>query len=68
MKLVAFFGTRPSIPDPMWRQGGDVLVHVKHLDLGPAAVDHVHNVINGHGALGYVGGYHNFPTANYICP
>ena len=42
--------------DPLRRQGADIVVHVKVLDLNLATVDHVDNVLDGDGRLSNVCG------------
>jgi hypothetical protein len=51
-----------SLADPLRLEGGKVALRIKHLDLGPTAVDHVHDVVDRHRAFRNVGSDDDLPA------
>ena len=51
-----------SLADPLRFEGGEVALRIEHLDLGPTAVDHVHDVVYRHRAFRNVRGNDDLPA------
>ncbi len=51
-----------SLADPLRLEGGEVALRIEHLDLGPTAVDHVHDVVDRHRAFRNVRGDDDLPA------